>query len=133
MGELFGHGVRFGKASDVLAAGEGLETVLSLRCVLPTMPMVAALSANHLAALILPDGLRRLYVAEDEGKAGREVARQLVERARKGGIEAMTLSPRVDDFNADLRSFGLEALAAAIRIQLAPEDVHRFLSSGGGS
>jgi hypothetical protein len=133
MGELFGHGVRFGKASDVLAAGEGLETVLSLRCVLPTMPMVAALSANHLAALILPDGLRRLYVAEDEGKAGREGARQLVERARKDGIEAMTLSPRVDDFNTDLRSFGLKALAAAIRIQLAPEDVHRFLSSDGGS
>ena len=133
MGELFGHGVRFGKASDVLTAGEGLETVLSLRCVLPTMPMIAALSANHLAALILPDGLRRLYVAEDEGKAGREVARQLVERGRKGGIEAMTLSPRVDDFNADLRSFGLEALTKAIRIQLAPDDVHRFLSSGVGS
>ena len=29
-----------------LAAGEGIETMLSLRCVLPTMPMVAALSAN---------------------------------------------------------------------------------------
>ena len=41
-------------ADDVLVAGEGIETMLSLRCMLPTMPMAAALSANHLAALLLP-------------------------------------------------------------------------------
>ena len=34
----------------VLAVGEGIETMLSLRCALPAMPMAAALSANHLAA-----------------------------------------------------------------------------------
>ncbi|MCK1494946.1 DNA primase, partial [Bradyrhizobium sp. 180] len=50
MGDLLGNAVRFGVADDVLAAGEGIETMLSLRCVLPTMPMAAALSANHLAA-----------------------------------------------------------------------------------
>ncbi len=33
---------------DVLAAGEGIETTLSLKRVLPTMPMVAALSASNL-------------------------------------------------------------------------------------
>src|SRR6202035_484878 len=43
MGHLFGNGVRFGPASDVMAAGEGIETMLSLRCVMPTMPMVAGL------------------------------------------------------------------------------------------
>ncbi|TCT00182.1 hypothetical protein EDC64_1341, partial [Aquabacter spiritensis] len=30
-----GHAVRFGAADDVLAAGEGIETMLSLRCALP--------------------------------------------------------------------------------------------------
>jgi hypothetical protein len=35
MGHLLGHGVRFGVATDVLAAGEGLETMLSLRSALP--------------------------------------------------------------------------------------------------
>ena len=54
MGDLLGNAVRFGAADDVLAAGEGIETMLSLRCVLPTMPMAAALSANHLAALSAP-------------------------------------------------------------------------------
>jgi hypothetical protein len=44
MGDLLGHAVRFGVAGEVMAAGEGVETMLSLRCVLPTMPMVAALS-----------------------------------------------------------------------------------------
>jgi hypothetical protein len=37
--------------------------MLSLRCVLPSMPMVAALSAAHLAAILFPATLRRLYEA----------------------------------------------------------------------
>src|SRR5258707_9735364 len=45
MGDLLGNAVRFGVADDdVLVAGEGIETMLSLRCVLPTMPMASALS-----------------------------------------------------------------------------------------
>lgn len=60
MGGLLGYAVRFGAADDVLAVGEGIETMLSLRCALPAMPMAAALSANHLAALLLPPTLRRL-------------------------------------------------------------------------
>ena len=70
MGHLLGNAVRFGVADDVMAAGEGIETMLSLRCVLPTMPMVAALSAAHLAAIQFPATLRRLYIARDDDPAG---------------------------------------------------------------
>ena len=84
MGLLLGNGVRFGRASDILTAGEGIETMLSLRCVMPTMPMVAALSANHLAALLLPNGLRRLYIARDNDPAGRHATETLAERAHAG-------------------------------------------------
>jgi hypothetical protein len=70
MGDLLGNAVRLGVANDVLAAGEGIETMLSLRCVLPTLPMAAALSANHLAAMLLPLTLRRLYIARDADAAG---------------------------------------------------------------
>src|SRR6266481_3961476 len=70
MGHLLGNAVRFGVAHDVMAAGEGIETMLSLRCVMPTMPMVAALSAAHLAAILFPVTLRRLYVARDDDPAG---------------------------------------------------------------
>jgi len=78
MGDLLGHAVRFGVAGEVMAAGEGIETMLSLRCVLPTMPMVAALSAAHLSAILFPDTLQRLYIARDDDPAGdRATARRL--------------------------------------------------------
>jgi Toprim domain len=127
MGGLLGNAVRFGIANDVLAAGEGIETMLSLRCALPTMPMAAALSANHLAALLLPLTLRRLYIARDGDAAGDMALAALTERAEAAGIEALALSPRMGDSNEDLRAFGLAALRAALRIQLAPQDVVRFM------
>ncbi|WP_028138861.1 DUF7146 domain-containing protein [Bradyrhizobium japonicum] len=127
MGLLLGNAVRFGVADDVLAAGEGIETMLSLRCALPTLPMASALSANHLAAMLLPPNLRRLYIARDADAAGEAVATALTQQARAAGIEAIPLSPRLDDFNEDLRAFGVDELRAALRIQLAPADVVRFL------
>jgi len=127
MGDLLGNAVRFGVANDVLAAGEGIETMLSLRCVLPTLPMAAALSANHLAALLLPPTLRRLYVARDNDAAGELAATALRERAEATGVETIVWIPRRSDFNEDLRAFGLDALRAALRVQLVPQDVARFM------
>lgn len=127
MGDLLGNAVRFGVATDVLAAGEGIETMLSLRCVLPTLPMAAALSANHLAALLLPPTLRRLYIARDNDAAGDGAAIALTERARSAGVEAITWTPRRGDFNEDLRGIGVDVLAAALRIELIPQDVARFM------
>ena len=122
MGELLGNAVRFGAAGDVLAAGEGIETMLSLRCALPAMPMAAALSANHLAALELAAGLRRLYIARDNDPAGRRAAGTLADRARGAGVEALTLVPALDDFNGDLRRLGVEVLSGRLPAQLAPPD-----------
>ena len=62
MGNLLGNGIRLGFDAglplEVMAAGEGLETMLSLRTVMPAMPMVAATSANHLAGAQPADRLR---------------------------------------------------------------------------
>ncbi len=127
MGHLLGNGVRFGVAHDVLAAGEGLETMLSLRTVLPTMPMVAALSSAHLAALLLPVGLQRLYIAVDDDRAGRHAVERLRDREDLQGIEFRKLLPVLGDFNEDLRHRGPEALIEAIGPQLAPADVAPFL------
>ena len=128
MGDLLGHAVRFGVAHDVMAAGEGIETILSLRCVLSDMPMVAALSAAHLSAILFPAALRRLYIVRDDDPAGDGARDSLIERANTAGIEAIVLSPALGDFNEDLRTFGISALRAAVRQQLAPEDVTRFLA-----
>ena len=83
MGDLLGHAVRFGVAGEVMAAGEGIETMLSLRCVLPTMPMAAALSAAHLSAILFPDTLRRLYIARDDDPAGDGAMATLIDRAQE--------------------------------------------------
>ena len=129
MGNLLGHGVRIGAATDILAAGEGLETMLSLRIAFPDLPVIAALSANHLAALDLPDSIVRLYIAVDSDRAGQNVAEELVERTHSDSIEAVPLAFRLEDANADLRAFGLDDLRAHLRPQLAPQDVERLLPS----
>jgi hypothetical protein len=128
MGDLLGNAVRFGEAQDVMAAGEGIETILSLRQAFPIMPMVSALSAGHLAAVLFPPHLRRLYIVRDNDPAGDAARDSLVDRAIEAGIEAITLSPMLGDFNDDLVSLGLEALRAQIRVQIAPEDVSRFMA-----
>lgn len=127
MGHLLGNAVRFGVAGEVKAAGEGIETILSLRCVLPTMPMVAALSSAHLGQLLFPDTLRRIYIARDDDPAGNSAMATLLDRAQKVGIEAITLSPKLGDFNEDLLTLGTDALREALRIQIAPQDVARFM------
>ncbi|WP_207101479.1 DUF7146 domain-containing protein [Paracoccus shandongensis] len=127
MGDLLGHGVRFGVAEDVLAVGEGIETVLSPRQVLPRMPMLAALSAAHLAAVLFPPGLRRVYILCDRDPAGDGARDSLLARAASLGIEAMPLAPVGGDFNDDLRHHGADALRAALKDSLHPEDVRRFL------
>ena len=129
MGHLLGCAVRFGTGGNVAAVGEGIETVLSLRCVLPIMPVAAALSAGHLTALLPPPGLRRLYIARDNDTAGYWAADKLATRMQEAGIEAIVMAPSLGDFNDDLRQLGPGALADKVRVQLAPEDVVRFCRS----
>ena len=122
MGNLLGHGVRMGEPNGVLLVGEGLETMISLHLALPKMACVAALSANHLAALKLPKGLHRLYIAVDPDPAGVTAAEQMERHAGGSQIDTVRLSPRLGDFNDDLRATGLDELRAQLRPQLAPED-----------
>ena len=128
MGDLLGSAVRFGMGSEVMAAGEGIETVLSVRSVLPTLPSMAALSAAHLSAILFPATLRRLYIARDNDPAGDGAMATLIERASAVGIETVVLTPRLGDFNEDLRLLGRDTLAAWLRKQIIPQDVARFMS-----
>ncbi|WP_281930183.1 DUF7146 domain-containing protein [Roseibium album] len=129
MGNLLGSGVRFGKAEDVLAAGEGIETVLSVRTVLPRLPSLAALSAGHLGAILFPDGLKRLYILRDRDPSGDRARDTLIARANAEGIEAVALTPVLGDFNEDLRHLGAVALRTVLQDQLHPEDLGRFLAA----
>lgn len=128
LGHLLGNGVRFGEASDVVAAGEGVETMLALKSVLPLLPMIAGLSANHLAALDLPPGLQRLYVARDNDTPGRKAAERLHERGAGMGIDVRDLVPVHADFNLDLCRLGAASMIERLAGQLAAIDRCRFLA-----
>jgi hypothetical protein len=126
MGCLLSNAVRFGVAADVLAAGEGIETVLSVRKALPGMPLAAALSANHLMAILFPPRLRLLYILRDLDPAGDAAVESLSARAAAAGIQPVPLAPIAGDFNDDLVRFGLAGLAVHVLPQLIPEHQARF-------
>jgi hypothetical protein len=79
--------------------------------------------------MLFPATLRRLYITRDDDQAGDGAATSLIDRASEAGIEAIVLSPRLDDFNDDLRAVGADSLHAAVRPQIAPEDVVRFMEA----
>jgi Toprim domain len=127
MGNILGHAIRFGIADDVMIAGEGIETILSLRELMPDMPLVAATSSAHLAAILFPPTLRRLYVARDNDPAGHGAVATLTQRAEPAGIEVIPLVPDLCDFNDDLRQLGATRGGAALAAQLVSSDRTRFL------
>jgi phage/plasmid primase-like uncharacterized protein len=134
LGDLFGNGIWLGRQPGapvpVMAAGEGFETMASLRTLVPALPVAAATSANHLACLSYPVGCRRLYIAADADAAGRHGIERLSQRAAQAGILALVLRPQLGDFNDDLRHLGPADLAAGLRDQLVPEDARLFLPPG---
>lgn len=129
MGNILGHAIRFGCADDVMIAGEGLETILSLRETMPHMPMAAATSSAHLAAILFPPTLKRLYVARDNDASGDAAFRALTQRTKAIGIEIIALRAQLNDFNDDLRAYGPLALGRAVAPQLhATERTHVLIS-----
>jgi hypothetical protein len=126
MGHLLGNAVRFGRQSGVMAAGEGIETVLSLLSLFPALPMVAGLSAAHLAAILFPPGLRRLYLLCDNDAAGDFVEVRLGDRCRASEIDCRVLQPAAEDLNTDLQLYPFETVKARMLAQMAAEDRLRF-------
>ena len=100
--------------------------MLALKSVLPLLPMIAGLSANHLAAITLPKTLARLYVARDNDAAGLKAAERLHERGHAAGIDVRDLVPVHGDFNLDLCRLGPAAMLDHLAPQLVPADRARF-------
>jgi len=92
----------------------------SLRMVLPAMPMLSALSAAHLAAILFPPTLRRLYVARDDDPAGNAAHDTLRDRAYEADIDVIPrhpgseISTMICGFWASIRS-GLQFESSSFR------------------
>ncbi|QGM95852.1 hypothetical protein F7D13_16685 (plasmid) [Methylocystis rosea] len=120
LGAILGNGVCFGVIDDFAIVGEGIETVLSLKSVAPHLPIVAALSAAHLAAWEFPPDLRQLVIAADNDNAGLHVARRLSARAEAASVRATTIMSLRADFNSDLRAMSAGAFQKWLASLLDP-------------
>lgn len=133
LGHLLGNGIWLGldpgHPAPVAISGEGLETMLSLRTVMSSLPMVAATSAGHLGGIAFPRQCERLYIAADADAAGRHGIERLARRAEVAGILPFVLRPRLGDFNDDLRILGPDRLAAWLRDQIEKTDARLHLPS----
>lgn len=125
MGDALGTAIRIGLPDDAMVAGEGIENVLTVRCLLPSLAGAAATSAAHLGALVIPPGLRRLYVAHDGDDAAAWAFERLSVTTRRIGVEAIALHSPLGDLNAGLCQLGPAALLSALSDQLARVDRHR--------
>ena len=126
MGHLLGNAVKLTPHEDILVVGEGIETMLSLFEAAPGLPVWAALSSGHLGAVLLPEGLQRLYIAIDRDQAGSQAAERLSARATKAGVSVRVLEPLLGDFNDDLRANGKDALRQHLAGQIGLEDRQRL-------
>lgn len=119
LGRVLGHAVQFPPMSPAgdattLIVGEGIETVLSLRDIMPIAALAACLSAAHLAAFRPPAHIHRLVIARDNGQAGRRAARRLADRMPSLDVAVVVLRPVFNDFNDDRRQLGLDQLCENI-------------------
>jgi hypothetical protein len=92
------------------------------------MAMAAALSAAHLAAILFPETLRRLYIVRDNDPAGDGARRQpdrTGERGRDRGDRAVAGARGLQRGSPAARH---RRAPGRLRVQLAPQDVARFMA-----
>lgn len=95
LGPVMGGAVRLSEGSGPLVVAEGIETALSLLELLARHePRVwAALCADGVAGLKLPEEPHELVVAPDPDPTGRAKANKLAERAHRAGWRVRILNP----------------------------------------
>lgn len=91
--------IRFGEPDDLLMIGEGIETSLSVMMANGN-PTWSAISASGMAALELPQRVRKIIVLADGDKRGEEVAQQCARRwTQQGRKVSIARPPQGRDFN----------------------------------
>lgn len=94
LGATLGGFVRVADAEGPLVVAEGIETALSVRCLMNKPATVwATLSAPGMAGLRLPQRPGALVVAPDGDAAGRNAAHTLVRTARTAGWQVLWRDP----------------------------------------
>jgi len=108
LGQIRGGALRLGPEAPELLICEGPEDGLTLHEMLSSTPVWVALGSRNMAAMTLPPCVKRVLVAGDDNKAGREAAQEACEAFRAQGRQAAAIYPgeAYEDFNDQLRSRG---------------------------
>ncbi|MBL0404699.1 toprim domain-containing protein [Microvirga aerilata] len=104
--------IKIGKPTDTLGIGEGLESTLSLRAFkgLADMPVWSLISANGVSGFPVLDGIKTLWVAEDNDEAGRKAVASLFKRwvAAEREVNPLTPPNEGEDLNDLIRKGGVD-------------------------
>ena len=112
------------QAGDILAAGEGVETMLALKSVLPFSGHCRALGQPPRRPRSPPGAAPPLCRARQ--RRGRARSGIPADERLAAGIEIRELVPVYDDFNLDLYRLGPQGMRAHLEDQLVPSDRTRF-------
>jgi Toprim domain-containing protein len=97
LGPIAGGAIHLGETGGTLIVCEGIEDGLSImtRAEALGVPCCvwAAVSASHLASVIVPKRVRRVFIFEDADAAGRRGADRLYRRLKAEGRDAVIVSP----------------------------------------
>jgi len=125
-----GYAVHFGEPVDSLAIAEGIETALSIKEALPSLPIWACLSAVNMPELLLLEDntIKNVYIFfdKDKSKVGLKSAEELARKLTKDkDIDVYFVEPPMDipkdenskgvDFNDVLIQKGREAIILAFK------------------
>ena len=116
LGHIAGGAIRIGDTEDIIAVGEGLETMLSLRTAFPHLPIAATTGTKILDGWTPAPRHRRILIASDSDDAGRTAAEALAARLRAENLAVAVAIPADGDWNDALRQLG----ATELRRQLVP-------------
>lgn len=105
LGRMHDAAVRLGRAGSMLGIAEGIETALSAQQIY-SVPTWAVLGAGRLAAVTLPEDVRRVVIFADNGEVGlREAAKAAEHYNSRYHVEATVEAPEeAGDWNDALQS-----------------------------
>jgi putative DNA primase/helicase len=105
-GSCMGSAIRLYPVSEELVIAEGIETTLALSCMLQ-LPGWAAISANGMENILLPESVKAVHIGADNDRSGRgqEAAEHLAARLSRDGVTVWIHTPDIPGADwADVRA-----------------------------
>ena len=118
LGNLIGAACWLKTDGNGLIIAEGIETALSVGMAFGNAALAAGLNTYHITVMEIPEQYNRIMIAADNDTAGRQAAEKLIIKFKDRKIKAVY--PRLNDWNDDLKAYGLNKMKEDIIKQIKP-------------